>query len=345
LVIDEASMVDLALMAKLLEALPGHARLLLLGDKDQLASVEAGAVLGEICAQTGFTRAFADRLAQLVDVPIEAGADFPLADSIVLLKHSYRFQPRSAIGRLAELINQGNAEGVLALLAGGEHGELNWQQRSDALPMRLAAHLRARLAEYWQAVVTRAAPAEILAAFNRSRVLCAHRDGPAGALEVNRVVLRDLLARRDVDARQLWYPGRPVMILRNDYNLQLFNGDIGIALPDRSAGGELRVFLPSVEGGLRAVHPARLPEHESVYAMTIHKSQGSEFDQVLILLPSEPSPVTSRELLYTAVTRARSRVEIWASEAVLLDSVARRVRRASGLRDRLSGEALPSARC
>jgi len=195
--------------------------------------------------------------------------------------------------------------------------------------------LKSWLAQYWQAVRSDAAPAEIIRAFERSRVLCAHRDGPASALEVNRAVERELVAHRQIDARQVWYAGRPVMIMRNDYDLQLFNGDVGIALPDSSANGELRVFFPAAGAGLRPIHPVRLPEHETVYAMTIHKSQGSEFEEVLILLPGEPSAVASRELLYTAVTRARARVEIWANEVVLLDAVARKLSRASGLRDQL----------
>jgi len=335
LVVDEASMVDLALLAKLLDAMPAHARLLLLGDKDQLASVEAGAVLGEICARTGFTAAFAARLALLVGAPVPAGGDFPLGNSIALLDRNYRFDARSAIGKLAQLVNQGHGQAVLALLRDGSPGELLWERCSDAIAARLAARLKSWLAQYWQAVRSDAAPAEIIRAFERSRVLCAHRDGPASALEVNRAVERELVAHRQIDARQVWYAGRPVMIMRNDYDLQLFNGDVGIALPDSSANGELRVFFPAAGAGLRPIHPVRLPEHETVYAMTIHKSQGSEFEEVLILLPGEPSAVASRELLYTAVTRARARVEIWANEVVLLDAVARKLSRASGLRDQL----------
>jgi exodeoxyribonuclease V alpha subunit len=334
-VVDEASMVDLALLAKLLDALPAHARLLLLGDKDQLASVEAGAVLGEICAATGFTPAFAARLAVLVGAPVAAGADFPLGNSIALLDRSYRFDARSAIGKLAQLVNQGNGQAALALLRDGAHGELLWEQRTDTIAARLAERLKAWLADYWRAVRTDATPADVLHMFDRSRVLCAHRDGPASASEVNRIVERDLVGHRQIDARHAWYAGRPVMIMRNDYELELFNGDIGIALPDNSANGELRVFFPTAQAGLRPIHPARLPEHETVYAMTIHKSQGSEFEEVLILLPVEPSPIASRELLYTAVTRARTRVEIWASEVVLLDTVARKLSRASGLRNQL----------
>ena len=339
LVVDEASMVDLALMAKLLDALPAHARLLLLGDKDQLASVEAGAVLGEICAQSGFTPPFAARLARLTAGEIGADRGSPLGDSIVLLDRSYRFASQSGIAKLAHLINQGDSQGVLDLLASGEQVDLVWQSPSGAgrIRERLAPYLGTLLSGYWRRVGRNATPVEVFAEFNRVRVLCAHREGPAGALEANRIVERDLAAQGLIDFREPWYAGRPVMITRNDYNLQLFNGDIGIALPSESAEGALRVFFPTAEGGMRAIHPTRLPEHETVYAMTIHKSQGSEFDEVVVLLPSESSPVVSRELLYTAVTRARARVEIWSSEAVLRDAVARRIRRTSGLRERLSG--------
>ena len=140
-----------------------------------------------------------------------------------------------------------------------------------------------------------------------------------------------------IDPAGEWYAGRPVLITSNDYHLRLFNGDVGMALPDPVANQELRVFFPAPDGTLRKIHPVRLPEHETVYAMTVHKSQGSEFDKLLLLLPNRDAPVLTRELLYTGITRAKEAVEIWATEAVFRTAVSRRIERTSGLRDALWG--------
>jgi len=138
-----------------------------------------------------------------------------------------------------------------------------------------------------------------------------------------------------IDPANRWYKGRPLLITRNDYNLRLFNGDVGIVLPDAESGNDLRVFFPAADGTLRKLHPLRVPEHETVYAMTVHKSQGSEFDNVLFILPDKDYPVLSRELLYTGITRAREGIEIWGGEEVFREAVSRRIDRTSGLRDAL----------
>jgi exodeoxyribonuclease V alpha subunit len=152
---------------------------------------------------------------------------------------------------------------------------------------------------------------------------------------VNRLIESLLEKKGLIDVRATWYSGRPVMIMRNDYNLQLYNGDVGIALHEDAAGGPLKVFFPAQDGTMRSVSPMRLPEHETVYAMTIHKAQGSEFRRVLMILPPEFSRVMSRELIYTGVTRAREQVEIWGAEEVFVRSVERRLARASALQQRL----------
>lgn len=341
LVVDEASMADLALMAKLVEALPARARLILLGDKDQLASVEAGAVLGDICAGSGWSPEFAVRLVAVTEVSgreIAPGGDhrLPLADSITLLNRSYRFGADSGIGTLAQLVRRGEGEAALRLLQGGARSDIAWRTLAPAeLKASLAASVPERLAPYLDAVRAGAAPKEIFERFNAFRVLCAHRSGPAGAGTVNRAIEEALDDRNLIDARQPSYAGRPVMVTRNDYNLQLFNGDVGIMLPDPDAAGRLRVFFPGREGDMRRFAPARLPEHETVYAMTVHKSQGSEFGHVLMILPGEVSRVMSRELVYTGLTRARDHVEVWGSAAVFAQAVQRRLTRASALQDRL----------
>lgn len=331
-------MVDLALMAKLVDALPAHARLVLLGDKDQLASVEAGAVLGDVCGPVpGFSDAFRPRIEAVTGEALPAGvpADAPLRDSVVVLRHSHRFPDASGIGRLAAAVNRGDAAGALALLR-APGADLAWREPGGPAVLRegLATAALAGFRPYLARVRDHAPPAEVLAALAGFRVLCAHREGPGGVLALNADVEARLAAAGVVPRRRPWYPGRPVMVTRNDAAQGLFNGDVGVALPE--ADGSLRVWF-ATDRGLRPVSPARLPEHETVWALTVHKSQGSEFDRVLLALPAAPSRVTTRELVYTAITRARSRVEVWAAETVLAAAIERRLERSSGLRDALWG--------
>lgn len=342
LIVDEASMIDLALMVKLVEALPADARLILLGDKDQLASVEAGAVLGDICgAVPGFRTAFRDRLAALTGEPLPAGRDSasPLADCVVQLRRSYRFGRDSGIGRLARAVNTGRAAPARGLLASERSADLRWRTLSGrGLSDQLALRLAEGYGPYLRLLREGAPAIEIFAAFERFRVLCALRAGPFGVQQLNRLIEQMLARRRlirplQARAERLWYPGRPVMVTRNDYNLRLYNGDIGLALTDEA--GHLRVWFQSVDGQLRRLAPGRLPPHETVFAMTVHKSQGSEFDQVLLVLPPDDNRILGRELLYTGITRARLRVEVWATGPSFDTAVARRVLRASGLRDAL----------
>jgi exodeoxyribonuclease V alpha subunit len=333
-VVDEASMVDLALMTKLVDALPPPARLVLLGDRDQLASVEAGAVLGDVCGDApGFSDDFARRVSAIGGGSVPAGAGgvrSPLRDVVVLLRESHRFGADSGIGRVAAAINRGDGAAGLAVLREGRD-DVGWRQVASP------AELEAALAETVDAelddacaLVARGAPAsDVLAALARFRILCAHRTGPAGVEALNRLVERRLATTGRLAPRSTWYAGRPVMITRNDYAQNLWNGDVGVTLPD--ADGTLRVWF---EGG-RAVSPARLPAHETVWAMTVHKSQGSEFDDVVLVLPPRVSRVTTRELLYTGLTRARRHVAVWGTESVFTAAVAARLERASGLRDAL----------
>ncbi len=343
LVVDEVSMVDLALMAKLLDALPAGAKLVLVGDGDQLESVEAGSVLADICSGArGCSPAFARQLGELSGEPVPAAAEAtaPLADCVVRLRQSRRFRSEGGIGRLAALINAGDADAALALLREGDDPELGWRAHGWGDPQAFAAAVRQGYGDYLRAVAVGAPAQEVLARFNAFRVLCSHRSGPTGVEAVNQRI-EEVLARAGLIRRgRLWYPGRPVMVTQNDYSLRLYNGDIGIALPD--ADGQPRVCFET-EDGLRRFHPARLPPHESVYAMTVHKTQGSEFERVLLLLPSEPSRVVDRRLLYTAVTRGRSRVELWGREAVLREAIASASTRGSGLAERLwRPQAVPS---
>ncbi|MDX1657005.1 MAG: exodeoxyribonuclease V subunit alpha, partial [Candidatus Competibacteraceae bacterium] len=341
LVVDEASMVDLALMTRLLGALPAGARLILLGDKDQLASVEAGAVLADICGPVpGFRQPFCRRLERLLDQPLAAGeGDRPLADCVVLLRHSYRFGADSGIGRLARRVNAGDGAGALGVLEEG-FADLDWRslELRDYPPRSLDKPVIEGFGAYLQLVAQGAEPQLIFRAFEDFRVLCALRQGPAGVNALNESIQSWLadqgLIRLRATVLSGWYPGRPVMITRNDYNLRLYNGDIGLCLETQ---GQLRVCFLTSQGELRHFPPARLPEHETVYAMTVHKSQGSEFGRVLLLLPPEPARIMTRELLYTGITRARDHLQLWGPEGVLRFAAGRRLHRSSGLGERLWG--------
>ncbi len=346
-VVDEASMVDMALMAKLVQALPAQARLILLGDKDQLASVEAGAVLGDICGDSpGFSPAFRERLIRVTgqDPVGRAEATSPptvrpdgrpaIRDAIVELRRSYRFGEQSGIGRLAMHVNRGEGREALALLERGDCEDVIWRPLGSGRD--LAAKL-AEVAEELGASLAVDAPDVALTNLGRYRLLCAHRAGPFGVETLNQRIEERLEARGPIRSRSPWYHGRPVLITANDYGLRLFNGDLGVTLSDPGSDGRLRVFFRTVEGGIRRLAPARLPEHETAYATTVHKSQGSEAESVLLVLPDEPSPVMTRELIYTGITRARSRVEIWGTASVFEAAVARRLQRSSGLRDALWG--------
>lgn len=334
-IVDEASMVDLALMSKLVDALSPDTRLILVGDRDQLASVEAGAVLADLCGGGGFSPEFTAQLRDVTgqDVPVSDREDTPLRDNVVVLARSHRFDAQSGIGLLARWVNEGDvgkAKDTLAIA----HKDITWFRRDQHDEM--LARIVTGYAVYRQAVISGADTAEVFDAFNRFRVLCAVRLGAAGVDVMNRSIEQALWAPRLRNASG-WYAGRPVIILRNDYSTALFNGDIGIALPSIEDGGQLRVYFPSSKG-FRGYHPTRLPRHETVYAMTVHKSQGSEFEEVLLLLPDGESKALSRELFYTAITRARRRFDLWASSESVVAAVSRRVARVSGLAARLRGK-------
>ncbi|WP_439886991.1 exodeoxyribonuclease V subunit alpha [Pseudomonas sp. MBLB4123] len=329
LVVDEASMVDLALMAKLVEALPPQARLILLGDKDQLCAVEAGAVFAELCEGRGFDAQAAAELQRITGqtVPVAVPGS-RLGDAVVLLTHSHRFAGDSGIGELARRINGGDVPGTLALLQEARE-DLAWNARPT--PQELLERLDRGYAPYLAAAKS-GEPAAAFAAFNAFRALCAQREGVWGVAGINEALEARIKRRGQVAGRERWYVGRPVMVRQNDYALGLFNGDIGLCL--QSDHG-LRVYFEG-EDGYRPFAPARLPSHDSAFAMTVHKSQGSEFAEVLLALPEQPSPLLTRSLFYTGITRAKQKVEIWGLAPRLAEAVSTRAERAAGLAERLS---------
>lgn len=333
-VVDEASMIDLPLMRRLLEAVPPTARLVFLGDADQLSSVEAGAVLSDLCGP-GRGSGYAEPLARRIE--IVSGQRLPVdpalrpervRDRVVELTSSRRFSEHGGIGGLALALKRGDGPAALSQL--GQGGEVSLTEVST--PAALGRLLGPVILSGYADAVRAKEPAAVLAAFSRFRVLCAHRRGLFGVEGLNQLIERSLFEAHLLPWARDNYPGRPILIEQNDYRTGLFNGDIGVVLGD-GAGGPLRAFFDAGSGQVRAVSPAALPRHQTAFAMSIHKSQGSEFDHVAIVLPDPSSPLLTRELLYTAVSRARRRVSLYGSAESVLVGARRRIERASGLGD------------
>lgn len=395
LIVDEASMVDLPMMYKLLSALPEHASLILLGDQDQLASVEAGAVLADICAglkipvdpnnlaqnniasnspalwQMRYSKEQAERLSALTGfelTPYISNAP-KLGDSLCMLMHSHRFKGDAGIGLLASAVNRADLQGILQVWQQGP-AELSWLEHS-----MIVSQTQAKVSEpannvglnllleqacqqygtYLSAlnshasnndasnsdVGTRPSTADIIERFNQYRIVCAMRSGDYGVEGINQYVTQALANAKLIKPLQEFYLGRPIIIQSNDYNLGLFNGDIGLILQDEDKPERLMAHFIKADGSLLKVLPARLPSHETCYAMTVHKSQGSEFSRVALVLPPSPSlaqwQLLTKELVYTAITRAKVHFTCLGTQHVFERASSQATQRASGLADRLWG--------
>ena len=342
LIVDEASMIDLGLMVKLLEAMPRHGRLILLGDRDQLASVEAGSVLEDICnGAEGLPAVLAARLSRVTGVQEVSGATpgnvTPLAGSLAVLGDSWRYDRTSDIGKLASAVQAGDVTQAIDCLQNSNASATTLLPYEGQLGLvkLLIERIVSGYSHCLSLAVAGAQVHRVFESYGELRVLCAHRSGVSGVSGINRLIEQQLIKIGQIPAGVSWYPGRPVIILSNDYRLGLFNGDIGIALVDPDRPTQLAVYFPQSSGAYRAVWPGRLPAHDTVYAMTVHKSQGSEFSRSVLVLPERPSPVLSRELIYTALSRAVHTLEIWGSRDMLSLAVSQRARRQSGLQHRL----------
>jgi len=357
-IVDEASMIDLEMMASLLDALPDNAQLILLGDKDQLASVEAGSVMGDLCQgaeNAAYDEAARSWIVQFSGEEIEtSGAEgTAINQQTVMLRHSHRFGEHSGIGQLARTVNAGNGASAQSILndtsrypdllpeAHDDYLRLRANPQPDAAD-RLLKQLVAVNADlsaegkpnprqgygYYRDVIRQHRPTDpmqydpwaeqALHAFDAFQVLSALRRGRWGVEELNQRIATWLFPKESLSH---WYEGRPVMITRNDYNLGLMNGDIGIALKDHA--GKLRVAFPAVdplaETKIRWLSPMRLPDVETAFAITVHKSQGSEFNHVVLALPETKSPVLTRELIYTGITRAKENFTLLESREGVFD--------------------------
>ncbi len=300
-VVDEASMVDLALMSKLLDALKPGARLILLGDKDQLASVESGVVLADL------TKA--------------------LPECTLELKKSYRFN--QDIKQLADAVNHQNAAQAWNILQYD-------QENVSCLNIDLIAFIESKQMDYLKLIKSAAPFQKIYQSFNNFQALCSNRYGTNGTVAINTQVEQHLLASGNIDKTGEWYAGRPIMITQNNAAMHLYNGDIGICLFDPELDGKLMVFFPGIDGHIKKFLPTRLPHCETVFAMTIHKSQGSEFDEILIALPPTMNPVLSKELLYTAITRAREKVIMVTEKTVFEQTIQKKTQRYGGLEEKIT---------
>ncbi len=356
-------MVHIEMMDALLAALPARARVLLLGDKDQLASVEAGAVLGELCRDADRARYARDTVRYLqattglrvsddrLDENVAAGSDevgddraTSLAQQTVMLRYSRRFS--GDIGRLAAAVNAGDAAAATTLLGVRVDGPVVWTVAATPnavvdLASRGRAGATGGYRRYLEAIRRRPSSMspedqqawmrEVLDAFETFRVLCAVREGEWGVSGLNRAIAERLAQDGLLSNGSEWYEGRPVIVTRNDHGLGVFNGDIGIALRVSPRLPQLRACF-SDGSGVRTVGVGRLGHVETAFAMTVHKSQGSEFDHTVLVLPPESNPVTTRELAYTGITRARSAFTLVSSgREALVDAIAQTTRRSSGL--------------
>ncbi len=330
LVLDEASMVDISLMYFLLEALPKHAGLIILGDRNQLASVEAGNFFADLCGSndhnTQWSTSLVQQLEQLTDTRIIPSAQAtPFSDAVIHLRDSYRFHEESGIGKFARATNHGNKEKTSALLQKQFDDLLFFDYSKTQIPNFLEEKIIPLVEKCLQAKDCESA----LLFYSRFRILCALRDGATGVAGLNRDI-ENILKKRGLIPKDLsYYQGQALMIQQNHYGLQLYNGDMGVIWPDKNNTLLAWFLLP--DKTLYSVSPARLPQHATAYAITVHKSQGSEFDQVFFFLPQESIRVLNRELIYTAVTRAKKQLTLIAEPNTLLAAIENKSTRHSGL--------------
>lgn len=337
-VVDEASMIDVPMFSKLLAAIGDNTRIILLGDKDQLASVEAGSLLGDLCQTLPSLNQFSNETAQWINTFItdddrKINADFIndtkqlLAGHIIELKYSHRFNSQGAIGKVSRAVIEGKVDEVKTLIQNAQGTNVIVDQKNDpALLENFVAGYEAYINEHDKA--------EALKKLNQLRVLVAVRQGPRGLYAINKAIELHLRKKALIKPDDEFYENRPIMITRNMYDLGLLNGDTGIMRKD--ASGNMKVWFEDGQGGIKSVLPAYLNYSETAFAMTIHKSQGSEFDHVMVILPEGTSnALLTRELLYTGITRAKSSITIQGEMATIEHAVNSCVKRISGITGRI----------
>ena len=332
-IIDEASMIDLALMTKLFEAIPPQARILLLGDKDQLASVETGSVFTDICvsANNQYNENIANYLHDMtghaLGVKQSEVKSAPIDHHIICLLKSWRFDQTSGIGTLAAAVNHGSTKEALNTLANTAFSDIQL-----ILPIELTINqLIAPWQDYLQALKSNQSIDQLFNAFNQFRILSALRKGLNGSTYLNQHLEKQFSQQSKLYTGKRWYHGRPIMITENSYRTGLFNGDIGITLIEK---GQAKVWFKTKDG-MKAFSPVRLPQHETAWVITIHKSQGSEFERVLMVLPTKDTLVLTRQLIYTGITRAKNQLEIISDPSILALGINRERPQATQIRSAL----------
>ncbi|WP_348666574.1 exodeoxyribonuclease V subunit alpha [Arsenophonus symbiont of Ornithomya chloropus] len=341
LIVDEASMINLSMMARLIEALPKHARVIFLGDKDQLSSVEAGAVLRDLCDSAKFGYSY-KKVKQLMRITGYDLSEFILndgskiKDKICFLKKSYRFHSKSNIAQLATAVNQENIMSIRKLLSESRKDITFYPIKKSIQYNQLILDAVNFYNNYFNMIKSSLDYKDIFSIFNNYRLLSAVRDGPYGVVELNNQ-LEESLDRlgiiRLLDNTWKNYEGRPIIITKNDPSLELFNGDIGIILRDNKKA--LKAYFQLPNGSLKKISPHRLSNYETAFVMTVHKSQGSEFKHVALIIPPNVISIVNKQLIYTAITRAQKQITIYADKNVFIDSIMNTNKRCSGLTERL----------
>jgi exodeoxyribonuclease V alpha subunit len=330
-VVDEASMADLSILRKLFSAIPDTTRVILLGDKDQLASVEAGAVLGDICsgvADYNYSGSFYKCIEKYCGYKTDNqhSERIPeIRDSIILLERNYRF--KGILSEMSSAVNNGDSDRLLEILNNSQGNEIIW------IDPESEKDYRNRIKEYiirmYSSYINEKDTRKAYNLFNSFRVLCALRRGPFGVETVNKWIENILKEKALINPYRQFYINRPVMITRNDYTTGLFNGDIGILR--KAQDNNIYIYFKNTEGCLKKFSPYKIKDVDTVYSMTVHKSQGSEFNNVMLILPDTPNPVVTRELIYTGITRTKSQIFIIAKKSVLLDCISKTIQRTSGI--------------
>ncbi|PIE57108.1 MAG: exodeoxyribonuclease V subunit alpha [Desulfobulbus propionicus] len=329
LLIDEASMVDLPLMASLLQALPAACRLVLLGDRNQLASVEVGRLFADLCTPGSRGRASDNSAPRALSEDRVAAKDKKNALAVCLLSENHRFSADSGIGRLCEAINTNEIAQVNEILSQDWPDLIHHADPSDP------GWLHERILTGYLPLSRQQDPAAALAGLDHFRIICGLTRGRLGVEGLNILTEHLLFSAGAISRRDQWYKGRPIMITANDYDLGLFNGDTGICWPDDT--GMAMVWFQRGNGQVIPVRPAALPPHQTAYAITIHKAQGSEFGTTLMVLPEDDVPLLTRELLYTGISRARTLLLLHGDRELIHLGMSRQTRRFSGLGERLAG--------
>ncbi|UDG79393.1 RecBCD enzyme subunit RecD [Candidatus Ecksteinia adelgidicola] len=339
LVVDEASMIDLSMMNYLIQALQKWTKVIFLGDSHQLSSLESGAVFSDLCSFSteGYSKIRTKELNYLTGYLLKnkkKQSTSMISNSICMLRKNYRFNVKSGISQLSKAINVSDIKKVKKIIDSNLNDVTYYFFKTELeYQLLLKTHLMGYY-NYFKNVHSKFDIITLFSSFRRFQILCALREGPFGTFHVNQQIefLLQHAGLIHYSSRQ-WYSGKPIMITRNDSFLELFNGDIGITLLDEKKDFRVNFLLPN--GSIKSIHTNRLPMHETAYAITVHKSQGSEFDHVTLILPNYSLPILTRELIYTAITRARYYLSLYINKKIFIQSICTFMHRNSGLIKRL----------